>query len=87
MNAKFILLTHFSQRYAKVPVITENFSSNVGIAFDNMRVRKCDLPKIPLLYDALQVMFTDDVEEMEYKSMRRLKRKELEAMNVKQMKV
>ncbi|CAL8095069.1 unnamed protein product [Orchesella dallaii] len=85
MRAKFILLTHFSQRYAKVPVINENFSSNVGIAFDNMRVRKCDLPKIPFMYDALNVMFTDDVEEMEQKAMRRSKRKELEAMNTKQM--
>ncbi|GLG95661.1 Ribonuclease Z, mitochondrial [Gryllus bimaculatus] len=37
MNAKFILLTHFSQRYAKIPRINENFSQNVGIAFDNMQ--------------------------------------------------
>ncbi|ODM99911.1 Ribonuclease Z, mitochondrial [Orchesella cincta] len=85
MGAKFILLTHFSQRYAKVPVINENFSSNVGIAFDNMRVRKCDLPKIPYMYDALKVMFTDDVDEMEQKTLRRLRRKEFEAMNTKQM--
>jgi len=38
MNARFILLTHFSQRYAKVPVFNESFSSQVGIAFDNMKV-------------------------------------------------
>lgn len=38
MGAEFILLTHFSQRYAKVPIFNENFSSRVGIAFDNMRV-------------------------------------------------
>jgi len=38
MKARFIILTHFSQRYAKVPLFTDDFSSNVGIAFDNMRV-------------------------------------------------
>lgn len=38
MNAKFILLTHFSQRYARVPRISVNIANNVGIAFDNMHV-------------------------------------------------
>jgi ribonuclease Z len=38
MNAKYTLLTHFSQRYAKLPRFNENFSDNVGIAFDNMLV-------------------------------------------------
>lgn len=38
MNAKYILLTHFSQRYAKLPRFNENFGENVGIAFDNMHV-------------------------------------------------
>lgn len=85
MNAKFILLTHFSQRYAKVPVINEKFGSNVGIAFDNMKLRKCDLPRIPLMYDAMKVMFTDDVEEMEQKYKRRVKRRELGGMLAAQL--
>lgn len=38
MNAKNILLTHFSQRYAKLPRFNDNITSNVGIAFDNMQV-------------------------------------------------
>lgn len=38
MNAKSILLTHFSQRYAKLPRFNDNFSDNIGIAFDNMQV-------------------------------------------------
>lgn len=38
MEAKHILLTHFSQRYAKLPRFNDNFSENVGIAFDNMQV-------------------------------------------------
>lgn len=39
MKAKFILLTHFSQRYAKLPRFDDNIADNVGIAFDNMQVR------------------------------------------------
>lgn len=38
MNAKNIVLTHFSQRYAKLPRFNDNFSNNIGIAFDNMQV-------------------------------------------------
>jgi len=38
MEAKFTLLTHFSQRYAKIPLYTDKFSDSVGIAFDNMQV-------------------------------------------------
>lgn len=38
MKAKFILLTHFSQRYAKLPRFDDNIADNVGIAFDNMQV-------------------------------------------------
>lgn len=38
MQAKYILLTHFSQRYAKLPRFNDNFTENVGIAFDNMTV-------------------------------------------------
>lgn len=38
MEAKHILLTHFSQRYAKLPRFNDNFTANVGIAFDNMQV-------------------------------------------------
>lgn len=39
MFAKYTLLTHFSQRYAKLPRFNENFSESIGIAFDNMQVR------------------------------------------------
>lgn len=38
MNAKNIILTHFSQRYAKLPRFNDNFAENVSIAFDNMQV-------------------------------------------------
>lgn len=38
MNAAFIMLNHFSQRYAKIPLFSEDFSEKVGIAFDHMQV-------------------------------------------------
>uniref|UniRef100_A0A7N4P9Q3 Zinc phosphodiesterase ELAC protein 2 n=1 Tax=Sarcophilus harrisii TaxID=9305 RepID=A0A7N4P9Q3_SARHA len=38
MNAKFIMLNHFSQRYAKIPLFSPDFNEKVGIAFDHMRV-------------------------------------------------
>ena len=38
MEAKFIILTHFSQRYAKVPLMEKSLN-NVTVAFDNMTVR------------------------------------------------
>lgn len=38
MNARFILLTHFSQRYSHIPLFNENFTEEVGVAFDNMMV-------------------------------------------------
>lgn len=38
MGAKHVILTHFSQRYAKLPRFNDNFAENVSIAFDNMQV-------------------------------------------------
>ena len=38
MDAKMIMLNHFSQRYPKVPVFSEKFTNRTGIAFDHMRV-------------------------------------------------
>lgn len=57
------LLTHFSQRYPKVPVIDENFVNHVGIAFDLMTVRLSDLPRLPLLVPAFKELFEEEEEE------------------------
>ncbi|XP_014276351.1 ribonuclease Z, mitochondrial isoform X1 [Halyomorpha halys] len=72
MNAKHIILTHFSQRYAKLPRIVGNdLGNNVGVAFDNMKVRFCDLPKLKLLYPSLKLIFHEEIEELEEKAFRR----------------
>lgn len=39
MNADFIVLNHFSQRYAKIPLFSEDFTERVAISFDHMKVR------------------------------------------------
>lgn len=38
MNAAFIVLNHFSQRYAKIPLLSEDATERVGISFDHMKV-------------------------------------------------
>ena len=54
MGAKFTMLTHFSQRYAKMPLLGEiEGQPNVGIAFDTMSVSPRTFNLIPSLYPAL----------------------------------
>ncbi|KAK3890834.1 hypothetical protein Pcinc_005239 [Petrolisthes cinctipes] len=78
MNARFILLTHFSQRYAKVPIIND-LPINVGIAFDNMKVSLSALPILHLMNEALVSMFAEDYDDMLEKTARkRIARERLE---------
>lgn len=71
MNAKYTILTHFSQRYAKLPRIEMELAKNVGIAFDNMEVTETDLKYMHLLYPTLKFLFADHCEEMENKALKR----------------
>uniref|UniRef100_A0A2D4PDN1 Zinc phosphodiesterase ELAC protein 2 n=3 Tax=Micrurus surinamensis TaxID=129470 RepID=A0A2D4PDN1_MICSU len=65
MNAKFIMLNHFSQRYAKIPLFSEDSSEKIGIAFDHMQVCFEDFDAIPKLILPLKALFADEIEEME----------------------
>jgi ribonuclease Z len=38
MNAQFIILTHFSARYPKMPSLSNSFKCHTALAFDLMRV-------------------------------------------------
>ncbi|CAG9817803.1 unnamed protein product [Phaedon cochleariae] len=78
MAAKHVILTHFSQRYAKLPRYNDNFSENVGIAFDNMQVNMNDLVLVPHLRPALKLMFAEHYEDIENKAMKRNMRLERE---------
>lgn len=77
MNTKSILLTHFSQRYAKIPRIEQHLSKNVGIAFDNMEVVPSDLADLSELYPTMKKMFSEHWDEMQTKSLKRAHKKAL----------
>ncbi|KAK0096883.1 hypothetical protein PV326_004049 [Microctonus aethiopoides] len=76
MNAKFTLLTHFSQRYSKMPRLTNNTGilNNVGIAFDNMQFSIAELSLLPLFYPSLRLMFSEFCNELEEKAQKRIMR-------------
>lgn len=71
MNAKYIILTHFSQRYAKLPRMNTDNMKNVAIAFDNMQVTLRDLENFYMLYPALKALFAEHYEELEQKAIKR----------------
>uniref|UniRef100_A0A670YQ75 Zinc phosphodiesterase ELAC protein 2 n=1 Tax=Pseudonaja textilis TaxID=8673 RepID=A0A670YQ75_PSETE len=62
MNAKFIMLNHFSQRYAKIPLFSEDSSEKVGIAFDHMQVKILSYIK---LYKIIQGDFSPSVSNLD----------------------
>ncbi|GAB1610816.1 zinc phosphodiesterase ELAC protein 2-like [Argonauta hians] len=78
MSAQFILLNHFSQRYSKIPIISDRFSDKVGISFDNMRVSLSDLALLPHLNVPLKTLFAEDYAEMEEKILKRVLRRNME---------
>ena len=70
MEAKFTMLTHFSQRYCKLPWLDEieaETMNNLGIAFDGMAVSPATFEHIRLTYPALRAVFAEAVREMQMK--------------------
>ncbi|KAG5439506.1 hypothetical protein PCANB_002080 [Pneumocystis canis] len=68
MNAKFILLTHFSQRYPKIPnfILNDNIYKNkLAIAFDGMEIQFSDFWKLPYYSRALKFLYTDNLDDKE----------------------
>ena len=55
------LLTHFSQRYPRIPVINKSYRHNTCIAFDLMTIRFRDLPGLPDLVPRLKRVFEDSI--------------------------
>ena len=56
-----IILTHFSQRYPKIPVLDEARMHNTCITFDLMSVNLVDLPLLPKVLPYLRVLFRDQM--------------------------
>ncbi|XP_072027819.1 zinc phosphodiesterase ELAC protein 2-like [Amphiura filiformis] len=64
MNAKFTLLTHFSQRYMRIPYFKSEVKGQVGITYDNMRVSFSELPILPKFLPVLNHLFADKISDM-----------------------
>ncbi|PIC35139.1 hypothetical protein B9Z55_014586 [Caenorhabditis nigoni] len=78
MNAKHIILTHFSARYPKVPVLPQYLDTdNIGIAMDMLRVRFDHLSLVPKLLPIYREVFVTELFELTIKKeQRNLKDKE-----------
>ncbi|KAF2323437.1 hypothetical protein GH714_035450 [Hevea brasiliensis] len=55
-----IILTHFSQRYPKIPVFDETHMHKTCIAFDMMSVNMADLPVLPRVLPYLKLLFKNE---------------------------
>jgi ribonuclease Z len=67
MNAKHVILTHFSQRYPRLPVLKGEAAANtpmnnVSVSFDFMTVRMSQLEWLPQMLPALQQLFPEAVD-------------------------
>lgn len=60
-NAYRIILTHFSQRYPKIPVLDETHMHNTCVAFDLMSINVADLPVLPKVLPYLKLLFRNEV--------------------------
>eukprot|EP01018_Ginkgo_biloba_P002572 Gb_04947 [translate_table: standard] len=56
-----IILTHFSQRYPKIPVFDESYTDRTCIAFDMMSVNLADLPLVPKINPYLKLLFKNEM--------------------------
>ncbi|XP_033515467.1 tRNAse Z TRZ4, mitochondrial isoform X2 [Nicotiana tomentosiformis] len=56
-----VILTHFSQRYPKIPVFDESYMNKACVAFDLMSVNLADLPMLPRVLPYLKLLFRDEI--------------------------
>ena len=80
-QANFTLLTHFSQRYSKIPLLPNKSQNSVnfdtvGISYDFMSISLSQLTLLPLFYPALSVMFSEFRAMLDERASRREWRKE-----------
>jgi ribonuclease Z len=76
MQARCVLLTHFSQRYQKFPVMGEAEKQVVVVAFDYMRVKVGDFAKLAEYTPALVKLY--EIEEREKEREKELRKEALE---------
>lgn len=56
-----IVLTHFSQRYPKIPIFDGTHMHKTCIAFDLMSVNIADLPMLPRFLPYLKLLFKNEM--------------------------
>ncbi|PIA64794.1 hypothetical protein AQUCO_00100337v1, partial [Aquilegia coerulea] len=56
-----IILTHFSQRYPKIPVFDETHMHKTCIGFDLMSINIADLPVLPKILPHIKLLFRDEM--------------------------
>ncbi|KAK4482020.1 hypothetical protein RD792_012938 [Penstemon davidsonii] len=56
-----VILTHFSQRYPKIPVFEEIHMHKTSIAFDLMSVNLADIHVLPRVLPYLKLLFRDEM--------------------------
>ncbi|GAB4850232.1 tRNAse Z trz4, mitochondrial [Ancistrocladus abbreviatus] len=56
-----IILTHFSQRYPKIPVFDETHMHKTCIGFDMMSINMADLPILPKVLPYLKLLFRNEM--------------------------
>jgi len=75
MEAQHTLLTHFSQKWSRVPEFIVEWEKcktdvekyrNVGIAFDRMTVKVGDMWKLPYMLPAFEIIYQDEKERKAY---------------------
>ena len=77
-QSKNLILTHFSQRYSKLPLITERFyERNVGVAFDNMTISPSQYNRLTLLLKPLEILFQEYTDLIVQRQERRILKSEL----------
>lgn len=70
MNAKYTVLTHFSQRY-RLLRLHRPLPPNVMIACDNMELVESDLPLSRHLYDVMRSVYQKQLDGYEAKAIKR----------------
>lgn len=67
MNARFTVLTHFSQRY-RLPRLNRPLPPNVMIACDNMELVASDFPLSRHLYNVIRSVYQRQLDEYDAKA-------------------
>ncbi|VDI14211.1 Hypothetical predicted protein [Mytilus galloprovincialis] len=63
MQAKFQMLTHFSQRYKRIPLVEhKEFHKKFGLAYDFMKVKINDGEVLNDMIEPLTEIFKEDIE-------------------------